>query len=142
MAQTKVSIQTLNGASTALGCSGSRSVCIDRPASAGGMGVGFNGGELLLLAVGGCYCNDLFREAAKMQIEIRNVRVEVEADWAGEPLRATNLSFSVKVESPAPKAEIEKLINITDSVAEIPNSLRYGTEVKLSSFEAITTAPE
>jgi hypothetical protein len=37
---------------------------------------------------------------------------------------------------------MEKLINLTDSVAEIPNSLRYGTEVKLSSFEAIVTPSE
>ncbi|MGE5323182.1 MAG: OsmC family protein [Actinomycetota bacterium] len=139
MAQTKVTLRNLSGASTALGWSGSRSLCIDRSESAGGLGVGFNGGELLLLAVGGCYFNDLFREAAKMGIEVDKVSIEVEADWAGEPLRATNLSFSVKVESPASRSRIEELILHTDRVAEIPNSLRYGTEVKLRSFEAIST---
>ena len=68
MAQTTVSIRTLHGATAAVGWSNGRSVSIDRAEGAGGLGIGFNGGELLLLAVGGCYCNDLFREAAKMQI--------------------------------------------------------------------------
>lgn len=135
MAQTKVSIRTVAEASAAVGWSGTRAVCIDRPETAGGLGIGFNGGELLLLAVGGCYCNDLFREAAKLDLSIGVVQVEVEADWAGEPPRATNLSFSVRVESSAPRAEIEKLIRHTDAIAEIPNSLRHGTEVKLRGFE-------
>ncbi len=137
MAQTTVSIRTLHGATAAVGWSNGRSVSIDRAESAGGLGIGFNGGELLLLAVGGCYCNDLFREAAKMKIKIKGVSVQVEADWGGDPVRAMNLSFSVRVESPAPKTQIEELIRHTDRVAEIPNSLRLGTEVKLRAFEVI-----
>jgi uncharacterized OsmC-like protein len=137
VAQTKVSIRTLHDATAAVGWSNGRSVSIDRAAASGGLGIGFNGGELLLLAVGACYCNDLFREAERMNIDVKSAHIEVEADWRGEPARAHNLCLSVRVEGRAPQDKIEELIRHTDKVAEIPNSLRYGTEVRLISFEAI-----
>lgn len=134
-----VEIRTVSGSSLAVGSSGARTLTIDRPKEAGGMGLGFNGGELLLFAVGGCYSNDVFREADKRGIAVKNVRVTVTTDWAGDPVRAQNLSFSVEVEADATEAEISQLIRHTDSVAEIPNSLRLGTEVRLASFKAIAS---
>ena len=104
-----------------------RTVTIDRAKEAGGLGLGFNGGELLLLAIGGCYSNDIYREAAKRGLRVENVEVKVTADWAGEPVRAQNVCFSVSVEAEATAQEILDLIHHTDSVAEIPNSLRLGT---------------
>jgi hypothetical protein len=53
MSQTCVEIRTIEGGSLAVGSSGSRTVTIDRSKEAGGLGLGFNGGELLLLAIGG-----------------------------------------------------------------------------------------
>ncbi|HKU24033.1 MAG TPA: OsmC family protein, partial [Candidatus Sulfotelmatobacter sp.] len=105
----------------------------------GGLGLGFNGGELLLLAIGGCYNNDVFREADKRGIAVKNVRVTVSAEWAGDPVRAQNVTFAVEVEADATEAEISDLIRHTDRVAEIPNSLRLGTAVKLASFKAIAS---
>jgi organic hydroperoxide reductase OsmC/OhrA len=64
MPQTSVEIRTFTGSSLAIGSSGTRTVTIDRSKESGGLGLGFNGGELLLLAIGGCYSNDIFREAA------------------------------------------------------------------------------
>jgi organic hydroperoxide reductase OsmC/OhrA len=99
--------------------------------------LGFNGGELLLLAIGGCYSNDIFREAGKRGISVRKVQVTVRADWSGEPVRAQSVSFDVAVEADATREDIFDLSQHTDRVAEIPNSLRLGTEVKLAEFKAI-----
>jgi uncharacterized OsmC-like protein len=60
MAQTSVRVRTVQDACVAVGWTGHRTLTVDRPEQAGGMGLGFSGGELLLLAIGGCYCNDLF----------------------------------------------------------------------------------
>jgi uncharacterized OsmC-like protein len=139
MAQTSVEIRTLTGSSLAVGSSGPRTVTIDRSKENGGLGLGFNGGELLLLAIGGCYSNDLYREAAKLGIKIHDVQVQVEADWGGDPVRAQNVSFSAAVNADASEQEILELIRHTDRVAEIPNSLRMGTEVKLTRAKAIAT---
>lgn len=136
---TTVEIRSLAGSSLAVGSSGSRAVTIDRAKETGGLGLGFNGGELLLLAIGGCYSNDVFREAVKRGIAVKNVRVTVSAEWAGDPVRAQNVTFAVEVEADATEAEISDLIRHTDRVAEIPNSLRLGTDVKLASFKAIAS---
>ena len=141
MPQTKVEIRTLANASLAVGASGARSVTIDRAETAGGTGRGFNGGELLLLAIGGCYSNDIFREAGKRGMNIRGVQVDVSADWGGEPVRAQNVSYSVKVEADASEPEILELIRHTDQVAEIPNSLRFPTDVRLAHVAAVAAKP-
>ena len=62
------------------------------------MGLGFSGGELLLLAIGACYTNDIFREATRRGVTVKNVQVDVEGDWGGEPVRAQNVTFSARVE--------------------------------------------
>ncbi len=99
--------------------------------------MGFNGGELLLLAIGGCYCNDIFREAAKRSMVIKSVQVDVEADWGGEPVRAQNVTLATRIEAEASEKEILELIEYTDRIAEIPNSLRLGTPVTLTGAQAI-----
>jgi putative redox protein len=137
MAQTSVRVRTVQDACVAVGWTGHRTLTIDRPEQAGGMGLGFNGGELLLLAIGGCYCNDLFREATKLGVMIKSVQVEVQADWGGDPVRAQNVTYSTRVEAEASEAAILALIEQTDRVAEIPNSLRLGTPVKLAEVQAI-----
>jgi uncharacterized OsmC-like protein len=137
MPHTSVEIRTVTGGSLAVGSSGARTVTIDRTKESGGLGLGLNGGELLLLAIGGCYGNDIFREVAKRGVAVSNVQVTVNADWAGEPVRAQNVSFSVVVEADACEKEILDLIRHTDQVAEIPNSLRLGTEVRLNGTKAI-----
>ena len=137
MPQTSVEIRTVAGSSLAVGSSGPRTVTIDRAKEAGGLGLGFNGGELLLLAIGGCYSNDVYREAAKRGLRVQNVEVKVTAEWAGEPVRAQNVCFSVSVEAEATAEEILELIHHTDSVAEIPNSLPLGTAVQLAETKAI-----
>lgn len=40
------------------------------PAKASGSGSAVNGGEFLMLALATCYCNDLYREGARLGIDI------------------------------------------------------------------------
>ena len=137
MAQTSIHVRTIDGGSAAVGWSGPRTVAIDRAESAGGLGIGFNGGELLFLAIGACYTNDLYREAAKKNLVLKSVRVDVGGDWGGDPTRAQDVTFSVRVEAKASQREILDLIQHTDRVAEIHNSLRMGTKVSLAKAEAV-----
>lgn len=137
MAQTSVRVRTVQDACVAVGWVGQHTLTIDRPEQAGGMGLGFSGGELLLLAIGGCYCNDIFREAAKRGIVIKSVHIDVEADWGGDPVRAQNVTLATRIEAEASESEILELIAYTDRIAEIPNSLRLGTPVILKGAQAI-----
>ena len=49
------------------------------PAKATGLGSAVNGGEFLMLALATCYCNDLYREAARLRIPIEGAEVEATA---------------------------------------------------------------
>jgi putative redox protein len=57
----QVEFRNIGGEAAAIGSAGPYTLVVDRPADAGGRGVGFNGGQLLYLAIGGCVSNDLFR---------------------------------------------------------------------------------
>ncbi len=93
-----------------------------------------NGGELLVAALATCYCNDIYREAAKRKINVESVEVEAEAE--GEAAKA--VSYRACAKARASEDEIRALIIYTDKVAEIQNTVRASTPVLLKSVEAIT----
>ena len=137
-----VHVRSAHEGSFSVGWSGRQSLVIDRSPEDGGGGLGFNGGQLLLLAIGACYANDLFREAEQRGLELLGVRVVAECDWEGEPPRANNVRVSTRVEAAAPEDEIMELIRHVDEIAEVHNSLRAGTAVELAEAEVISMQVE
>jgi organic hydroperoxide reductase OsmC/OhrA len=103
-----------------------------------GFGSSANGGELLFLALATCYCNDIYREAAKRGIKVERIEVEVEGDFGAEGSPATNVTYQAKVAAQASAEEIQALMKHTDQVAEIQNTLRVETPVTLSGIEVVT----
>jgi uncharacterized OsmC-like protein len=101
------------------------------PSKESGYGSSVNGGELLLLALATCYCNDIYREAAKRNIQVTEVEVQVTASFGAEGEPGGNFQYKPIVKSNASAEELRQLIEHTDSVAEIHNTLRKGTNVKL-----------
>jgi organic hydroperoxide reductase OsmC/OhrA len=105
---------------------------------AGGFGSSVNGGELLFLALATCYCNDIYREAARRGIAVEQVEVTVEGDFEAEGAPAANIVYHAKVAAKATKEEIESLIRDTDRVAEIQNTLRAPIPVNLTNIDAVS----
>ena len=108
------------------------------PPKPSGFGSSANGGELLFLALATCYCNDIYREAAKKGIPVESVEVEVDGDFGAEGEPATNVTYRAKVKAKATEEMIRALMTYTDQVAEIQNTLRISTPVALSHIEALT----
>jgi len=123
-----VETRTVSGQVTALGSAGPFTVVIDRPAEAGGGGKGFNGGQLLYLAIAGCISNDLFREAPRLGVELESVRVSVDGDFSGDPAVSGPITYALELRG---QGDLEALARAVDQIAEIPNSLRQGTPVSL-----------
>ena len=96
-----------------------------------GYGSSVNGGEMLMLALATCFCNDIYREAAKRNIPVNGVEVICHADFGAEGEPGVNFRYQVRVTSDASPIEIEDLIRHTDAVAEIHNTLRKGVVVEL-----------
>lgn len=127
-----VEVRSAGGEATGLGNAGPYTLVVDRPDGAGGRGLGFNGGQLLYLAVAGCVSNDLYREAQAQGISLTRVRVTVGGDFSGDPPVSEEIAYNVEIDGDASPAELERLVRHVDAIAEIPNSLRNGTTVRLA----------
>lgn len=102
-----------------------------------GYGSSANGGELLFLALASCYCNDIYREAAKRNINVERIEVEVDGDFGAEGEPAKNVTYRAKVHADASEDQIRELMQFTDIVAEIQNTLRVETPVALTEIEVV-----
>ena len=121
---------TAGGHAADVATAGSRqSVAVAAKAQAQGRGSAINGGEFLMLALATCYCNDLYREAARLGIAIDGCEVVATARFEGAGLAAEDVRYAVRVDSIAPTADIERLVSETDRVAEVHNTLRGGCAV-------------
>ena len=96
-------------------------------------GSSVSGGELLLLALATCYCNDIYREAAQRDIKVESVEVEVTGDFEAEGKPASNIVYRAKIKANASDDEIRELMKHTDAVAEIQNTVRAGIPVRLET---------
>ena len=101
------------------------------PQKAGGQGSAINGGELLFLALATCFCNDIYREAARRQLVINAVDVTVNGEFGGEGEPGFNVRYNVKIDADATAEEIRDLVLYVDKIAEVHNTLRVGTAVSL-----------
>jgi len=96
-------------------------------------GSSINGGELLFLSLATCFCNDVYREAARRNMEISSVDVVVSGEFGAEGEPASNITYKVSVVAPGhPDAEVTALIRHVDGVAEVHNTLRQGVTVSLA----------
>lgn len=102
-----------------------------------GFGSSVNGGELLFFALATCYCNDLYRETAKLGIAVHEVEVNVDGEFGAAGESAKNIRYRAKVKAAASREQIEALMRQTDKVAEIQNTLRQGIDVRLEQIETI-----
>src|SRR5262245_40735947 len=75
-----------------------------------GFGSSVNGGELLLLSLATCICNDLYREAAKRNIIISSIEVTSSGQFGAEGEPGSNFTYKVSVTSDAPTDQVQELI--------------------------------
>ena len=131
------SIKNSNETHQAVVSTNDQQTSLDIQPKASGRGSSINGGELLFLALATCYCNDIFREAAEIGMEVGDVTVSVEGEFGGKGDPAKNVFFDVKISADGSEEQIKQLLHHTDSVAEIQNSLRMAIPVSLRDIEIL-----
>lgn len=132
MRETTVHLRNVQGSEAALGWAGGHTVVVDRPEGrAGGAGLGFNGGQLLGLALGGCFCNDLRYVAHDLGVTLARIEVDVTITLDGDPLVATAARLDVicETEDGASATEVIARARVKCMVA---NSLKQGLPVDIS----------
>jgi organic hydroperoxide reductase OsmC/OhrA len=132
MSTTTIEYRLLPGTRASVGRAGTHSVIADRPeGKSGGMGLGFNGGELLALAVGGCFCNDMQALADEMGLAIGDLKVSVSIEFGGDPVRASEVRMSVDC-TLADGSDASPLFERVKALTTIGNSLRAGIPVEIA----------
>ena len=125
-----VQLRGLPDTEAAVGWAGAHTVVVDRPeGTAGGKGLGFNGGQLLGLAIGGCFCNDLHYVAHEMGLRLTSVEVDVTVSFEGSPLLATEAVLRARVSAADKGADIDALIRRAQEISTVSNSLKRGIPV-------------
>jgi organic hydroperoxide reductase OsmC/OhrA len=133
MGEMSIRLRSIPDTQAAVGWAGGHSVTVDRPEGrAGGQGLGFNGGQLLGLAIGGCFCNDLHYVAHEMGIELLSLSVDVTVSFTGEPLLATSAVLRVAVEA-AGDADCAALIRRAEETSTVSNSIARGIPVRVAA---------
>jgi len=129
-----VQLRGLPDTEAAVGWAGAHTVVVDRPeGKAGGKGLGFNGGQLLGLAIGGCFCNDLHYVAHEMGLRLTSVEVDVTVSFEGSPLLATEAVLRARVSAADKGADIDALIRRAQEISTVSNSLKRGVPVRFDS---------
>ena len=88
------------------------------------------GAHMLHLAVATCVLNDVYREAAPLGVAVDGVRVRASGGFDTSSWASTGITYAVEVDTPAPAADVERLLQRVDDVAEVPRALRAGTAVR------------
>jgi organic hydroperoxide reductase OsmC/OhrA len=126
-----IEIRNVAGTEAALGWAGGHTLVIDRPdGRAGGLGLGFNGAQLLGLTIGGCFANDLRYVAHQEGLKIEGISITVDVTLQGDPIIATDAVLRVSVEM-ADGSDGTDLIRRTGAMSMAMNSLNRGITVKL-----------
>jgi organic hydroperoxide reductase OsmC/OhrA len=131
MASMTVELRNVADTQAAMGWAGGHTIVVDRPEGrAGGLGLGFNGGQLLALALGGCFCNDLRYVADELGIALGKIAVSVTIDLDGDPLLTTAAAMTVTCET-LDGSDPQTVIERASARCMVANSLRAGVAVTI-----------
>jgi organic hydroperoxide reductase OsmC/OhrA len=131
MVSMTVELRSVHDTEAALGWAGGHTIVVDRPERrAGGLGLGFNGAQLLAFAIGGCFCNDLRYVAHDIGAALGSIAVTVTVELDGDPLLMTGATMSVGCEM-LDGSDAQQLITRTASMTMATNSIRRGIPVTI-----------
>ncbi|HTN24298.1 MAG TPA: OsmC family protein [Solirubrobacteraceae bacterium] len=125
-----VHYSTVVDTQAAEGRAGEHSVIADRPPGvAGGKGLGFNGGQLLALAIGGCLCNDLryVAHARGVALEPFELTVDVHVDDDGDIARV-----SARVDATGQRERVAQLLDEAVAASTIVRAVMRGAPIDVA----------
>lgn len=132
MPMMSVQLRSIPDTQAAVGWADGHTIVVDRPdGKAGGTGLGFNGGQLLGLAIGGCFCNDLHYVAHEMGVRLASIAVDVTVTFEGSPLLATQAEMRISVTASDASADVNAVIARARDISAVSNSIKRGVPVQI-----------
>ena len=126
-----VELRSIHGTEAAIGWAGEHTLVVDRPCGkAGGQGLGFNGAQLVALALGGCFSNDLRYVAHASGVALGQVSISVSVELAGDPLAIISAALTASCET-LDGSDPSALIDQARTLCTVGNSLAKGFPVSI-----------
>jgi putative redox protein len=130
MPEMTVTVAQLDGTATSAGSARDHRVLIDRPRDKGGLDQGPMGGELLLLALGGCFMSNLIAAASSRAVSVEGLAVTVRASVASAPPRFDAITLEVHGKA-ADDGALDRLVTIAERACIVHNTLAAGTRLTI-----------
>ena len=122
-----VNLNSINDATTQ-GRVRDHHVTIDRPNEKGGHDQGPMGGELLLLALGGCFNSNLLAAIKARQLSINDISIVINGQLEGTPPRYTSIDMVVH-SGYADRDMFKKLVTISERSCIVANTLKDAVDL-------------
>jgi organic hydroperoxide reductase OsmC/OhrA len=134
MTTMSVQFRSIPDTQAAMGWAEGHTIVVDRPDGKAG------GGQLLGLAIGGCFCNDLQYVAHDMGVRLASIEVDVMVAFEGSPLLAMQASMHVAVTAADKSADVDGVIRRAKEISSVSNSVRRGVPIthrrRLAAFKS------
>jgi putative redox protein len=118
------------GPSASMGSARSHQVLVDRPIAKGGEDRGPMGGELLLLALGGCFLSNLLAAIRAREAAVSDVRIAVTGNLGGTPERFAALILKIAARCDD-AGLLRKLATIAERACIVTNTLKDAVPISI-----------
>lgn len=129
MAQVNITVSQQSSTTTHSNVRG-HDILIDRPETKGGTDKGAMGGELLLVALGGCFMSNLLEAVRTRSADISDISASISGTLDSSPPRFTDIEMRV-TGTYGDKALFEKLVTISERSCIVANSLKDGLNLSV-----------
>ncbi len=127
--EVKVSVDQV-GPTASQGSARDHRVTMDRPEAKGGENRGAMGGEVLLMALGGCFMSNLLAASKSREVELKGVKLNITGVLASAPPRFTAITMEIRAEK-HPSDLMEKLVTIAERGCIVANTLKTAVNLKI-----------
>lgn len=111
------------GPSTAEGEVRNHRILVDRPQAKGGADAGAMGGELLLVALGGCFMSNLLAAIRAREAAVSDVRMTLTGTLESAPPRYSEVEMRIAA-TYTDRELMEKLVTISERACIVANTLK------------------
>jgi uncharacterized OsmC-like protein len=133
MTRVTVNIHSSEGIKTEIEGRGKGNLIVERTPRIGTQGgMGYGGGEILCLAAGACFYNNLQRLANERSVALKTVVVEVMAEWDDPSPVAREFVIKPIIETDASENELQDLINGALQESSVANTITHSVPISLS----------
>jgi putative redox protein len=106
-------------------------VLVDRPLAKEGTDLGMMGGEMLLVALGGCFNSNLLAAIRAREAAVTNIVIDITGTLVDNPSRYSSIQVDITARFDDPDL-MSKLVTMSERACIVANSIRGALDLKFN----------